>query len=414
MILLIAALACVACHKDIVERWERTPMARSAGPVVAADEPAGTVVHRSATYRVRDGVLSWSDSSVALSYYIGSRRMGRSYVHQRQGHLYQVPVGYYANRKKWDMAPGYESDASPDLRRPITADCLFCHSSGARLSGVNRLESGSLRGIGCERCHGDSQEHGRLVNPARLAAPLRDSVCEQCHLSGVARIVRQDRRLADFRPGVDLSSFLVVFGSGDGGVRVNGHADSLGRSKCKQSGEVLWCGSCHPVHGKADVNAVCQSCHTKPHRPASDCVACHMPKSRAADGGHTVFTNHAIPARSGVQRTFPMRSYYEVKPGAREEGLAYAEAAAKLRRPDLAERAYSLLRAVSNPDAAVLAALGRLLDAAGQPEAAMKAYNGSLELDPLQPDLLARLAALRGERNQPSDDLLSRLARLLP
>lgn len=53
------------------------------------------------------------------------------------------------------------------------------------------------------------------------------------------------------------------------------------------------------------------------------------------------------------------------------------DVASRLRRPDLAEQAYSLLRSLPAPDAPVL-------------------------------------AALRARGNQPNSDLLSELARLLP
>src|SRR6266852_1724788 len=43
MLLLAAVLACVDCHKDLVERYARTPMANTSGRVRAADESPGKV-----------------------------------------------------------------------------------------------------------------------------------------------------------------------------------------------------------------------------------------------------------------------------------------------------------------------------------------------------------------------------------
>ena len=132
--------------------------------------------------------------------------MGRSYAYSENGYLYQAPVGYYSNRRAWDMAPGYESDLHPDLDRPITPDCLFCHTSGARADPgtLNRISGwADLRGIACERCHGDGTRHaagpkpGNIVNPAKLEWTARNAVCEQCHLSGAARIVLPGNRLPD-------------------------------------------------------------------------------------------------------------------------------------------------------------------------------------------------------------------------
>ena len=45
-----------------------------------------------------------------------------------------------------------------------------------------------------ERC-------GSMVNPAKLTAERRDSVCMQCHLEGEARIARAGRSQDDYRPG---------------------------------------------------------------------------------------------------------------------------------------------------------------------------------------------------------------------
>jgi hypothetical protein len=65
----------------------------------------------------------------------------------------------------------------------------------------------------------------------------------------------------------------------------------------------LWCGTCHNPHETQQRAAYfrdrCLSCHgatlEKSHAaPGRDCVACHMPRLPARDGGHTVFTDHRI------------------------------------------------------------------------------------------------------------------------
>ena len=50
-----------------------------------------------------------------------------------------------------------------------------------------------------------------IVNPAKLPSRPRDSVCEQCHLSGEARIPHPGRRVADFRPGQALEEVFSVY-----------------------------------------------------------------------------------------------------------------------------------------------------------------------------------------------------------
>jgi len=76
-----------------------------------------------------------------------------------------------------------------------------------------------------------------MVNPAKLALRARDSVCEQCHLSGEIRVPRSGKQDHDFRPGEQLEDSLTVFvrAGAPGKMRVTSHAEDLGRSACKRS-----------------------------------------------------------------------------------------------------------------------------------------------------------------------------------
>jgi hypothetical protein len=386
-------------------------MANSSGIVRANAEPPGKAGPFTIT---PDARLEWPGGSVTLSLFIGSRRMGRSYAYSHQGHLYQAPIGYYANRQAWDWAPGYERDKKPDLARPITRECLFCHATRAVLPSeqVNHF-SEIAHGIGCERCHGAVSAHYLIVAPQKLLPRLRDSVCEQCHLSGTVRLERAGRRMTDFQPGRDLSEYVEVFTGGvTTGVRVNSHSDALSASRCKQaSGDRLWCGTCHNPHRASDYKAVCQSCHAKAHR-TEDCTGCHMPKARATDGGHTVFTDHAIGRRR--EEPQPLRSYFGRAPAARDLGLAYFELATKNHDPNLIEKAWPLLRAAPQiDDPALLNALGGIMAADNRRDQAIAAYRVSLRLSPEQPDILLRLAALL-EPAPEARSLRARAARLLP
>jgi hypothetical protein len=406
-------------------------MARSSGAVVAAEQPQGGAGWGFQVTRGSSLDLHYGATVQRLEYYIGSGRMGRSYAFVDGGYLYQAPVGYYANRRAWDLAPGYEHDAKPDFTRPVTEECLFCHATGARTAPgtLNRiLNSDSLSGIGCERCHGDAAAHlsqphrGNIVNPARLSAALRDSICEQCHLAGRVRMTLPGRSLSDFRPGASpLSDFIEVFVGGDSGVRVNGHAEALASSRCKAaSGDRLWCGTCHTLHANAaaDYNAKCLRCHAAAQCPrtaarGSDCISCHMPKSRAADGGHTVWTDHSIPwqsrARSAAAAS-DIRPYYNrTLPRAvadRNLGLAYAELGERTRDVRLLTRAWSLLRRAIDAgisDPVLYARAGALMQADGRPEQAIALYRASVDMDPAQPGVLLKLAALV-ERSGAADE----------
>ena len=439
MLLLVAMLAaCEDCHPQIAARWAESPMARSSGITNAISEPVGGFFDESSRTRfeIRRAAgklkLVLPEQEKSLDFYIGSRRMGRSYGFIEDGFLYQAPVGYYALRRGWGMAPGYEHDSIADLNRPVTGDCLFCHASGMTPARgtLNRFQDLSgLHGVTCSRCHGEGSKHAahprvdNIVNPARLTGARRDSICEQCHLSGAVRLQTATRRLSDFRPGEDLADYLAVFVAAPAGsVRVNSHAEALARSRCRQAaGERLWCGTCHDPHGSAttDYALVCATCHEPRQCPVaareapnkSDCIGCHMPKSQAVDGGHTVFTDHSIPRRAGRSqqlRIADLQPYFKSRESnsSRNTGLAYAEAGRQLNRGDWLQKAWPLLRqaAIDGPgDPALYTEIARFLDAAGKPDEAIRYYRLSLELDGAQFDTLANLARLleqKGERTE--------------
>jgi hypothetical protein len=105
------------------------------------------------------------------------------------------------------------------MNRPIDASCLLCHASQPQpiFGTQNRFAEPPFKGggVSCERCHGPGSLHvegkAKLVNPAKLDAARRDSVCAQCHLSGEARVERTDKRLARFRPGDRLADYVSFF-----------------------------------------------------------------------------------------------------------------------------------------------------------------------------------------------------------
>jgi len=151
------------------------------------------VGHPSVRFRV-NGV----EGERPLGYFIGSGRVGRSYLFQSDGFLFEAPVSWYASRSLWDVSPGYRNDSTVNLTRPVEPACLECHASGVRpIAGtVNKYAAPPFaqEGVTCDRCHGDGEEHaharGPIVNPSKLDAERRDSVCQQCHLSGAVRIPR--------------------------------------------------------------------------------------------------------------------------------------------------------------------------------------------------------------------------------
>lgn len=138
-----------------------------------------------------------------------------------------------------------------------------------------------------------------------------------------------------------------------------------------------------------------------------------MPKAKAYDGGHTVFTDHSISTRP---RSRKLASYFDREPSPRNLGLAYVELATKQRDPEYLEKAWPLLReaATGQPrDPALYYAIANLLNAAGEKRRAIEYYRRSLDQDPLQPDALRRLASLVQSAAE-ARELREKALRILP
>lgn len=368
----------------------------------------------------RDG----SSVEYDAAYAIGSGVHAVGYLIQIGDHLFQSPLCFYRDRG-WDMAPGYEENRQPDFYRPVTPECLFCHAGEARPvpNTLNTYQTPIFKAetINCERCHGPAESHlrkplpGSIINPANLPARARDSVCEQCHLTGETRVANPGKQLTDFHPGEDLEDVYTVYvfqASGDavnsGRLKLISHPQQLALSTCAQrSGGKLWCGTCHdpheqPANPKAYFRARCLSCHgdallhSHP-KPNDDCIGCHMPKRAVWDGGHTVFTDHRIARRpaaetalAGAERPKTLVAWHDPPDTLvqRNLGLAEIEVGEKLESFSLVSQGYQLLSACwpnFQFDPAVASSIGQFLLGTRLPENAGKAaefYERAIQVEP--------------------------------
>jgi photosynthetic reaction center cytochrome c subunit len=326
----MGAARCMFCHPAEVEGYARSAMAHSLRS--AGQEPEGTVSAHGSKITMRSSLNGYwqhwenggDSSEYRVDYVVGSGNHASGYLVDIGGHLFQSPVAFYASRKSYDLAPGYENVSDPDFTRPVSEECVLCHSGTAlHVSGtLNQYRSPIFpaEAITCERCHGPVERHltdpraGTIVNPAKLEPAARDSVCEQCHLFGAARVPNPGKKLSDFIPGQRLEGTFTIYrnaapsGAPAGAFKVISHVEQLALSACaRNSGRRLWCGTCHDPHDKPlqaaqYYRARCLTCHTT-NFPAShpgrdtDCLGCHMPRRKAQDGGHTVFTDHRIQRR---------------------------------------------------------------------------------------------------------------------
>jgi Flp pilus assembly protein TadD len=410
---------CARCHGEIAEAYRGHPMGRSLAPVRGAEDgpPIGAAAGlpfeaKGVRYTIerRDGRTfhranrqnadgsKFAEVEAEVRYTLGSGTRGIAYLIERDGFLFQSPIGWFAQQRRWDIAPGYGPNPRPNFDRAIQRECLFCHTN--QVSSVpgtlNRYKQPIFQdhAIGCERCHGPGALHAireerssgpdlTIVNPARLAPALRESVCQQCHLQGWFRFPRAGLDSFDFRPGLPLHRFLAVFVRKEGDpsrLELIGQVEQMESSRCfRASDGELGCISCHDPHRlpppatKAEYyRRRCLECHerrgcalTAAERQSrgqgEDCVACHMPRPALADVPHTLTTDHRIlrfsatpetrlarpPTGSGLPGEFIPQDYHwelmtveERREAARDQGVAMELAAQELvASPPLARRA---------------------------------------------------------------------------
>jgi hypothetical protein len=348
---------CGACHPTQAASYRRHPMGQSFAPIstIAPTQKYSAETHNpfdqfglqfsvhfenGKTFHQQklrnnkgDSLFERKDQ---VSYVLGSGTHGRAYLFDRDGYLYESPISWFSQKNFWDISPGFvESILSG---RPITANCLFCHSNHVRPipNSLNHYEKPVFDGysIGCERCHGPGQLHvekqeraenvqspdDTIVNPGKLPPALREAVCQQCHLLGTSRHLRLGRQVFDYRPGLPLPDYWAVFVPpplSSANSQAVGQVEQMYASRCfRGSGRNLGCVSCHDPHElPAEEKKIdyyrkrCLQCHetkacTAPQSdrlqtaPLDNCISCHMPRFPSADIAHTASTDHRIRRRS--------------------------------------------------------------------------------------------------------------------
>jgi tetratricopeptide (TPR) repeat protein len=392
----------------------------------AGQEPEGTVqtpdakitMHSSPTGYWQRLESGGDATNYRIDYVIGSGNHASGYLVDLAGHLFQSPVAYYASRQAYDLAPGYEGLANPDFTRPVAEGCVFCHSGTAlHIAGTSneyRVPAFSAEAITCERCHGSAEKHlsdpraGTIINPAKLEPAARDSICEQCHLLGVGRVLNPGKNFSDLRPGQRLEEVFTTYrnaappGADAEKFKVISHVEQLARSSCaRKSNGRLWCGTCHDPHNKPlepvqFFRSKCLSCHTENFAAShpdkqSNCIGCHMPRRDAKDGGHTAFTDHRIQRRPEPQQALSenldIAAWREPAPDLQKRnlGIAYVNVGAERRYPPFVVRGYRMLTEVQeqfSADSAVFTAMGTALLLGKQSTEAELAFDHALQLGP--------------------------------
>ena len=405
---------------------------------VQFNEPAGRFTHGPSgasvtVYRDNSGMHHKIEehgliANYPIAYSIGSGTVGRSYLIDLNGHLFQSPASFYSAKAEWGASPGYESAHLLDFTRAITSDCLSCHAGSIE----QQQKAVRLTPLSCDRCHGPTTEHlrnpvpGSIVNPAKLAVRERDSVCEQCHLEGATTVLNLGKTWSDFRPGMVLEAVEThyVYRNRDGGLAsmaAVSHAEQLAVSAClRKSGGKLWCGTCHDPHGpqvqdrRKQIQQICGGCHSQAQLAAvhstgqDDCVSCHMPQRAASDITHAAITDHRIlrrPAAAKPADTGQILAVWQppvAQVAERSLGLAWFHVARQENSGNEFPRAFGLLsKQPHDRDAEVSAALGYMLLGTGHAKESIPLFQAAIDAEPYNSEYCLEL----GVAQQTNGDL---------
>jgi Cytochrome c554 and c-prime len=437
-----ADAACAHCHSKIFRSYLTTPMANASG-LASENLHQGTLTHsRSSTeYAIssRGNQVELAYHSLkepqtagksALLYFLGSGHLGTTYLYAIGNFLFESPIAWYAPSRSYDMKPGMtEIDRMPPPL-PMQSGCMRCHMSSVQPSDpgtINRYRGLPFlhSGITCEACHGDGSKHvesqgkSGVVNPARLAADPRDSICISCHLEGDVTVHRAGQSALTYRPGESISTYLAFYVRTGANLtdRSVSEVEQLNQSTCKRvSGDRMSCMSCHDPHYTPDSShrvaffrGKCLACHSQPqfaatHHPENqDCTSCHMPRVSARNVLHVAWTDHGIrkqPTNLIPESDKPQSGELApiFSPGASKRDLAMAHYQ-ELLEGDMASEpiAWKELNAMRDElenDRDALDALGNLSAQRGDYTTAERSFRRVLELDAADLTALSNLGIL--------------------
>ena len=207
--------ACAACHKAIYDSYSSTAMARTSGPALP-NLTEGTFYHAASgvSYRVqRQGQACSSvirpagatraprHAAVEVPTWARTRAAARSCLRSTASSISRPSI---TTRRKTDgtCRPGYAQLVEMELNHPVDSTCLFCHASRVQPAAPahgqqirRRSVPAAGRGVRAMSRSGKRPRQGARADdqPRKLAGARRDSVCNQCHLEGEARIATAGR-----------------------------------------------------------------------------------------------------------------------------------------------------------------------------------------------------------------------------
>lgn len=363
----IGMQTCIQCHENIHKSYQHTGMGRSFADAHLANSHAifddiqpiydqNSDFHylpftKDSLIYIKEFRLSDSGDTIhqrieKVSYIVGSGHHTNSHIIDINGYIYQAPITYYTQDKKWDMAPSYREQGNLRFDRLLNSECITCHNHFPTLApGATNKFTQMPSGIACERCHGPGALHAKekragkvvnileeidytIVNPAKLPRELQLDLCQRCHLQGTT-VLEKGKTFYDFKPGMQLNEvvniFLPRFANSNKKFIMASQADRLRQSKCFQATEMT-CLTCHNPHEsvnkleKDHFKNTCLECHKKEincsesqenrNKVDDQCSQCHMPKSGSLDIAHVRITDHKIQANPSKEDVIDDQQFY--------------------------------------------------------------------------------------------------------
>jgi hypothetical protein len=295
---------CDACHPKETAAFPKSQMTRA---MSRASDSAFLRDHADLTFsagryawsiRTRDGISTYTVTdgqrvlSAPVKWAFGAGVLAQTYMAEREGNLYELPLSFYPSVAKADWTLGHDALPRATLDeafgRKIDAGearrCFGCHTTGA------------VPGIQCGQCHQHSEEHavslargaaGQMQQLSKLDSEQLGAVCAQCHPSWGETAAKGPHSVLN--------------------VRVQLYR--LTNSRCYDSADRrISCTACHNPHEPlvtdlSYYDRKCVQCHATNRCPVSNtgCVNCHMPKVEIPTL-HYSFTDHQIRIQTADKR----------------------------------------------------------------------------------------------------------------
>jgi len=297
-----------------------TEVLRSSSTISLDTPPFRTMIFRDrkgSTYTVERGGEAMTGQIV---WAMGHGNMGRTFILESSGSLFESQLSYYTAISGLDLTPGHTKAGPRDVEKAFgerqdsetSQRCFGCHTTASSLRG--RFDpSRATPGVACEACHGPGARHvsamaqnridegkASILNPASLDPVRSLDYCGACH-----------RTPMDVAAAKDYVPTNIRF-----------QPYRLAKSRCwSRPDRRIACTACHNPHDEVVRNidfydAKCLACHankttagnkesvpeqahvTADKLPAcpvsgSHCASCHMPKYNSPQM-HGSFTDHYI------------------------------------------------------------------------------------------------------------------------